>query len=62
MGNQKNPAAGDLRKLPSVDSLLRCSEMENYVAKIGRTVVANSIRQAIDEVREFLVTQASVET
>ncbi|MFH1717713.1 MAG: L-seryl-tRNA(Sec) selenium transferase [Planctomycetota bacterium] len=62
MGNQKNPAAGDLRKLPSVESLLKDPDMETSAAEVGRTVVANAIRQAIDEVRELLVTQASVET
>jgi len=61
MGKQKKPAAGELRKLPSVDSLLRAPELESSAAELGRTVVANAIRQATDEVRELLAARASAE-
>lgn len=62
MGKQKNPAAGELRKLPSVDSLLRDPALNSSAAELGRTVVANAIRQAIDEVRELLATQKAAQT
>jgi L-seryl-tRNA(Ser) seleniumtransferase len=51
-----------LRNLPSVDSLSKDPELENYTAELGRTVVVNSIRRAIDEVRELLMSQALVDT
>jgi L-seryl-tRNA(Ser) seleniumtransferase len=60
MAKQKKPTPGALRKLPSVDTLLKDPDLESSIAELGRKVVVNSIRQAIDEVREFLVTRASV--
>jgi L-seryl-tRNA(Ser) seleniumtransferase len=41
-----------LRKLPSVDSLLRDPDLKSSIAELGRTVVANSVRQAVEEARE----------
>jgi len=44
-----------LRKLPSVDVLLKDSELERYFAKLGRKVVADSVRRAVENVREILL-------
>ena len=41
-----------LRKLPSVDTLLKDPELQSCIAGIGRNVVVNSIREAVDEIRE----------
>jgi len=51
-----------LRNLPSVDSLSKDHDLESYAAELGRTVVVNSIRRVIDEVRELLMSQALVDT
>jgi len=50
-----------LRKLPSVDGLLKDPDLDSFVAEVGRKVVADSIRQAIDEVRELLLAKTSPE-
>ncbi len=54
-------SAGKLRILPSVDSLLRDPALKTNAIELGRTVVANAIRHAIDEVRKSLVAKASAE-
>lgn len=46
-----------LRKLPSVDVILRDPELESLSAKVGRNVVVESIRKSIDELRELIITQ-----
>jgi len=48
-----------LRKLPSVDGLLKDPDLDSFVAEVGRKVVADSIRQAIDEVRELLLAKTA---
>jgi L-seryl-tRNA(Ser) seleniumtransferase len=50
-----------LRNLPSVDALSNDPDLESYAAELGRTVVVDSIRRAIDEVRELLMNQALAE-
>ncbi len=61
MEKQNKSAAGALQKLPSVDALLKDPDLETCAAEVGRRVVVNSIRRAIDEVREFLITRKSTE-
>ena len=61
MAKQNKPAADGLRKLPSVDALLKDPDLESCATELGRNVVVNSIRQAIDEIRQTLITQAPVE-
>ena len=51
-----------LRKLPSVDALLKDPDLQSCAAELGRQVVANSIRQAIEEVRELILAEAPAET
>ncbi|MHC4464817.1 MAG: hypothetical protein ACYS30_25815 [Planctomycetota bacterium] len=46
-----------LQKLPSVDTLLKDPDLESYITGIGREVVVDSIRQAVDELRQLLITQ-----
>jgi len=48
-----------LRKLPSVDSLFKDAGLESFIAEVGRKVVADSIRRAIDEVRELLIAETT---
>ena len=62
MAKQNESAAAVLRKLPAVDTLLKEPDLESSAAKLGRTVVVNSIRQAIEEVRELLMAQVLAET
>ncbi len=61
MEKQNESAAGGLRKLPSVDGLLKDPDLENYIVEVGRKVVADSIRRAVDEVRELLISQTASE-
>ncbi len=51
-----------LRKLPSVDTLLKDPELEMSIATAGRKVVADSVRRAVDEFREALLAKKSSET
>lgn len=46
-----------LRKLPSVDLLLKDPDLESCVANGPRKVLVNSIREAVGEVRELLIAQ-----
>ncbi|MFH1881834.1 MAG: L-seryl-tRNA(Sec) selenium transferase [Planctomycetota bacterium] len=50
-----------LRKLPPVDGLLKDPDLDSFVAEVGRQVVADSIRRAIDEVRELLLAKTAPE-
>jgi L-seryl-tRNA(Ser) seleniumtransferase len=61
MTKQNTPSSAALKKLPSVDALLKDPELERYVAETGRKVVVDSIRRAIDDVRELLKGQTSAE-
>ena len=62
MAKQNESAAAVLRKLPAVDTLLKEPDLESSAAELGRTVVVNSIRRAIEEVRELLMAQVFAET
>jgi len=50
MAKQNESADAVLRKLPAVDILLKEPDLESSAAELGRTVVVDSIRRAIDEV------------
>ncbi|MCG7852488.1 MAG: hypothetical protein MIO92_08195, partial [Methanosarcinaceae archaeon] len=62
MAKQNESAEAVLRQLPAVDTLLKEPDLESSAAELGRTVVVDSIRQAIEEVRELILAQALVET
>jgi L-seryl-tRNA(Ser) seleniumtransferase len=51
-----------LRNLPSVDALLKDPDLESCATELGRQVVVNSIRRAIEEVRELILAEAPAET
>ena len=61
MAKQNESTAAALRKLPSVDALLKNPNLEHCIAESGRKVVVDSIRRAIDDVRELLMTQVPAE-
>lgn len=61
MEKQNESAAGGLRKLPSVDAILKDLDLDSLVTEVGRKVVADSIRLAIDEVRELLLAKIAPE-
>jgi len=50
-----------LRKLPSVDTLLKDPGLENYIAEAGRKVVTDSIRRAVEEAREHILAKKAPE-
>jgi L-seryl-tRNA(Ser) seleniumtransferase len=50
-----------LRKLPSVDVLLKNPELESLLADAGRKFVVESIRKSIDELRELIIRQKETE-
>ena len=62
MAKQNESTAALLKKLPAVDTLLKEPDLDSSAAELGRTVVVNSIRQAIEEVRELILTEAFAET
>lgn len=57
MKRQNQPAVSVLRKLPSVDTLLKEPQLESYIARIGRNAVVNSVREAVEEVRKLLAAE-----
>ena len=61
MTKQNKSTTAMLRKLPSVDALLKDPEMKRCVADMGRKLVVDSIRRAMDDVRESLMTGAPAE-
>lgn len=61
MAKQNKSTAAALRKLPSVDALLKDPDLEHFITGVGRKVVADSTRRAIDDVRELLKSQAPAE-
>ncbi|MFB0554297.1 MAG: L-seryl-tRNA(Sec) selenium transferase [Phycisphaerae bacterium] len=61
MKQQNESAAVGLRKLPSVDTLLKNPDLEKYIAEVGRKVVTDSIRRAVDEAREHILAQKAPE-
>ncbi len=54
MANQDESTTVALRNLPSVDTLLKESDLEIRAARVGRKVLVDSVRQAIDEVRALI--------
>ncbi len=44
-----------LRKLPSVDALLKEPELQSYQANIGWKAVVDSVRRAVDKTRELII-------
>ncbi len=50
-----------MRKVPSVDALLRAPELEPLAAEYGRGLVADSIRAAAEEVRQHLLAEPPAE-
>ena len=62
MAKQSDSGQAALRKLPAVDTILNESDLKTSVTNLGRTVVVDSIRRAIDEVRELLLIKTIDET
>lgn len=48
-----------LQKLPSVDTLLKDSELQSSITSIGRIPVTDIIRDAVDEMRKMLISDTS---
>lgn len=61
MAKQDESATAALRSLPSVDALLKDAALENCTAEVGRDVVVDSIRRAIDDVRALIVSGTATE-
>ena len=62
MAKQSDSGQAALRKLPAVDTILNESDLKTSVTNLGRTVVVDSIRRAIDEFRELLLIKTIDET
>ena len=61
MAKQDESATAALRNLPSVDALLKDATLTNCAAEVGRKVVVDSIRRAIDQVRALIVSKTAAE-
>lgn len=57
MEKQNESTTAGLQKIPSVDALLKDPDLDSIIAEVGRKVVADSIRQAVDEVRQLLIAE-----
>jgi len=55
MAEQDKSATAALRNLPSVDAILKDPALKEHGVELGRKVLADSVRQAIDEVRAAIV-------
>jgi len=62
MAKQNESDVGGLRKLPSVEALLKDPGLESCTSGAGRKVVANAIREVVSEIRELLTAQKMPET
>ena len=62
MSKQSKSSEAALRRLPAVDTILNEPDLKNSVTDMGRTVVVDSIRRAIDEARELLLNKKIAET
>ncbi len=51
--NESGPAI--FQKLPSIDTLLKEPELEGLIAEVGRQVVVETLRGAVEQVRQLLV-------
>jgi L-seryl-tRNA(Ser) seleniumtransferase len=61
MTNENKFAENVMQKLPSVDALLKEPGLEVFIAQAGRVVVVNSVRQAIENVRQNLLAGSNPE-
>ncbi|UCE49025.1 MAG: L-seryl-tRNA(Sec) selenium transferase [Phycisphaerales bacterium] len=61
MAKQDESTAAAFRRLPSVDSLLQDASLKSCAAEVGREVVVDSIRGAIDQVRAVIVSGSGTE-
>jgi len=50
-----------LRKLPSVDVVLKNPGLEGFISETGRKVVTDAVRQAVEKIREVLLAEKSSE-
>ncbi len=62
MAKQDESASAALRNLPSVDALVKESDLAAIEAQIGRKVLVDSIREALDGVRTLIVSGQAAET
>jgi len=62
MAKQNESAEAVLRKLPAVDIILKEPDLESSAADLGRQVVVDSIRLAIEKVRELILAEVPAET
>ena len=61
MTKQNKPSAGALKKIPSVDTIMKNPELESLISEAGRQVVVDSIRRAVDKVRRILLSEPNIE-
>lgn len=61
MAKQDVPATAALRNLPSVDALLKEPDFTAKKEEIGRKILVDSIRGAIDDVRALIVSEQATE-
>lgn len=61
MAKQNESPESALKKLPSVDALLKEPELAGFVAETGREVVVNSIRGVIDNTRKRILSELEPE-
>ncbi len=61
MTKQSKSSPSALQKLPSIDALLKEPELENFIDEVGRDVVVNSLRDAVDHARENITSKSEME-
>jgi len=61
MTKRNKSSTGALEKLPSVDTILKNPELESFISEVGRQVVVDSIRHAVDQVRGLLIAKPTTE-
>ncbi|MBN2181713.1 MAG: L-seryl-tRNA(Sec) selenium transferase [Sedimentisphaerales bacterium] len=61
MAKKNDSSAAVFQKLPSIDTLLKDSEMETLIAEAGRQVVVDSLRAAVEQVRQILISKQAAD-
>lgn len=62
MTKQNSSPAGALQKIPSVDAILKNPELESLISSSGRRVVVDSIRVAVENIRQTLLSGQGKQT
>ena len=62
MSKQNDSGQPVFQKLPSIDTVLKEPELEGLIAEAGRQVVVDTLREAVEQVRQLLIANPDADT